>query len=203
MLPLRDVIPPRTVPGVTVALIGATTAAAAGQYLSGGFPGVEQPAPSTFPWLHGPAALVLQSGWLTYVANLLVLWLFGENVEDRLGHLRYAILYAGSGIAGSWILAWSGTGEVWPGLGAAAAAGGIAGAYFTLFPRSRILVLFWPGHIGEAPAVAFLGVWFLLQLMGGQLSWALPAGLVGGAVLGWLLARAERSRIQWYEGGAG
>lgn len=129
-------------------------------------------------------SMFLHGSWLHLIGNMWFLWLFGDNVEDRLGRLRFVFLYLFSGLvaAGSQVLInW---GDSMPMIGASGAVAGVLGAYMVTYPYARVLTLvpffyfFWP--VVELPAVVFLGLWFLMQFLQGTMSLALP-GLGGVA----------------------
>jgi membrane associated rhomboid family serine protease len=202
VIPLRDVVPTRTRPGVTLSLIALHAAVFIWQAMSTDRPlpqvGDDTVATSVVAWLHVLAGLFSHAGGSSLIGNMLALWLFGENVEDRLGHARFLVLYVTCGAVAGVTHAWLAAGHG-PGPGAAGAVAGVVGAYVWQFPRSRILVLIWPGHTTETPALVFLAVWLALVLAGGHASWGLITGLVAGMAVGWLAARPERTRIEWYE----
>lgn len=178
MLPLRDVIPSRTFPAVTIALIVANavvwlyelTLPAEGirQFLStyGVVPARFDPAAVlTSMFLHG--------GWFHVIGNMWFLWIFGDNVEDRMGHRRFLVFYllCGTGAAiGHVVMAPT---SAVPTIGASGAVAGVMGAYLVLYPRSRVLTLIpliivW--DIVEVPAVLLLGLWFALQVLSATMS---------------------------------
>ncbi len=122
--------------------------------------------------------------------GMLYLWLFGWTVEDRLGRGRFVALFLACGA-----LAWSVASADEAVDGAVA---GILGAYFVLYPRSIVLMLVpMPPLLVEVPAVVFLGLWFLFQILLGPFAPQL-AGLAAGAALGVVLRRAERMRVEWW-----
>jgi membrane associated rhomboid family serine protease len=138
--------------------------------------------------------------------NMLFLYVFGDNVEDTFGHVRYLLFYLVSGIGASSLhifAALSLGGSAIPTIGASGAIAGVLGAYFVLFPRSRILTLvflFWI-TIVAIPAVVFLGLWFVFQFLygsigagGGVAYWAHVGGFVTGIVFGvaWRGRRRKR-----------
>jgi membrane associated rhomboid family serine protease len=126
-------------------------------------------------WLTLFASMFMHGGWVHIVGNMLFLWIFGNNVEDRMGRLRYAIFYLVCGVlAGLTQLATDISSGI-PNVGASGAIAGVLGAYLLLYPRARVLtaitlVIFFA--IVEVPAILLLGAWFLLQVLGGA------AGLV-------------------------
>ncbi|MHB9155112.1 MAG: rhomboid family intramembrane serine protease [Endomicrobiales bacterium] len=132
----------------------------------------------TYMFLHG--------GWGHIIINMWVLMLFGDNVEDRMGHLRFLIFYLVSGLSAISIQVMTGPSSVLPTIGASGAVAGVMGAYFVLFPQSRIItlipILFIPYFV-EIPAVVYLLLWFMLQLFSGAAT-ALT-GQAGGGIAFW------------------
>ena len=144
---------------------------------------------------------------------MLYLWIFGDNVEDRVGHGRFVVFYVMCGLAGAIVQIASNPDSVVPMVGASGAIAGVLGAYFVLFPRSRVLTLlplFIVWQLIEVPAIFFLGFWFLMQLLSGVGSvgaaqniagiafWAHIAGFVTGAVAIFFFRRPDRQRLQWW-----
>ncbi|HEY5790492.1 MAG TPA: rhomboid family intramembrane serine protease [Gammaproteobacteria bacterium] len=140
-------------------------------------------------------SMFMHGGWLHLLGNLLYLWIFGNNVEDRFGHLRFLLFYLLCGIAAALAQALSAPGSEVPMVGASGAISGVLGAYLLLWPRARILVLvplgiiFWTLRL---PALVVLGLWFALQLVsslatdpgqGGVAFLAHVGGFVAGMVL--------------------
>jgi membrane associated rhomboid family serine protease len=174
MLPLRDVIPSRTTPYVTFGLIGLNAFAwlyelllsreALGELLVRF--GV---VPADFYPQTLVTSMFLHGSWSHIIGNMWYLWIFGDNVEDRLGHARFIAFYliCGAGAALGHVAV--SPDSILPTIGASGAIAGVMGAYFVLYPRSRVLVLIpliivW--EIIEVPAVVLLGFWLLLQLFG-------------------------------------
>jgi len=131
-------------------------------------------------------SLFLHGGWLHVIGNLLYLRVFGDNVEDRLGPIRYVLFYLGSGIAGTlaqWAVA---PDSPVPMVGASGAIAGVLGAYLVVFPSTRIVTVF-PVFIFltfiEVPAFVFLGLWALQQYLNGLM--ALEAGLGAEGGVAW------------------
>lgn len=125
----------------------------------------------------------LHAGFTHLGGNLLYLWIFGDNVEDRIGHLRYLVFYLGCGAAAGGLQAALASGESMgvPCIGASGAVAGVLGAYFVTYPLARVLVLvpiFFFVDIVYVPALLFLGLWFLLQFVQGA------AGALAGAATG-------------------
>ncbi len=120
-------------------------------------------------------SMFLHGGWEHLLGNMLFLWIFGNNVEDAMGRVRFLGFYVIAGLAATatqtavTMLAASTDAERIPSVGASGAIAGVLGAYFVLLPRARVLVwsLFF---LFEVPAVAFLGLWFLFQLWSGGFS---------------------------------
>ena len=155
-------------------------------------------------------SMFLHGGWLHLFSNMLALYIFGDNVEDRIGHGRYLVFYLLCGmIAASTHVAFNAASPV-PTIGASGAISGILGAYFILYPRARvitlvpILILPW---IVEIPALVYLGFWFLSQLFNGALSivagaqmyggvawWAHAGGFLAGTILVGLFAQGRYVR---------
>jgi membrane associated rhomboid family serine protease len=147
-------------------------------------------------------SMFLHGGWLHLIANMWTLYIFGDNVEDTLGRVKFLILYLGSGAAGCFAQLLSGPSSPIPMVGASGAIAGVMGAYFSLFPAARVLtlipVLFFV--VIEVPAYVFLGLWFLLQFVSGAFSilgtkahvgvafWAHVGGFAAGFLLLRLLA---------------
>ena len=144
--------------------------------------------------------------------NLLYLWLFGDNVEDQLGRTRFATLYVISGLTAVAVQTWGGFDSRALLVGASGAIGGVLGAYFLLYPRSRVLTLApFPLSLHELPVTFFLLFWYLFQMLmvaavqttrsADQVAPALAAhaaAFVSGALLCFALRRRERARVEWW-----
>ncbi|RCX33381.1 rhomboid family intramembrane serine protease [Thioalbus denitrificans] len=187
MIPLHDDNPTRSRPVVTVAIIVACALAFLWQWSHG--PEAQRAIiyafgviPATlFGERHLPpelalvppgatvfTSLFLHGGWLHLLGNMLFLWIFGNNVEDAMGHGRFLAFYLICGTAAALAQALPDTGSVIPMVGASGSIAGVLGAYLLLFPHARILVLVPIGFILQVlrlPAVVVLGFWFLLQLI--------------------------------------
>ena len=217
MIPLRDVIPSRTFPIFTVAFIALNTIAfifdrtlsergrEALVFTYGVVPArLDLVAIFTSMFLHG--------GWLHFLGNMLYLWIFGDNVEDRLGHLRFVAFYLVCGAAAVLAHVWMNPASMIPTIGASGAIAGVMGAYFVLYPHSRVLALvplFIIWEVLEVPAIIFLGLWFLMQFFmgvgglatqsgaetGGVAFWAHVAGFVVGMAA--VLVMRKPSRTRW------
>jgi membrane associated rhomboid family serine protease len=221
VIPLRDANPTRRTPYVTLAIVIACVVAFAwelGLMLSGGQGALDAllamwgvvPAGLTAAWRHGDdlsresATLVtsqfLHGGWLHLGGNMLYLWIFGNNVEDRFGRVRFLVFYLlGGVVAGLSQVAIDPTSNV-PTIGASGAIAATLGAYLVLFPRARVTTLVFLGffyQLIDIPAVVVLGFWFVLQLVdglaslgpvqasGGVAFFAHIGGFVAGALVAW------------------
>jgi membrane associated rhomboid family serine protease len=128
-------------------------------------------------------SLFLHAGWAHLVGNMLYLWIFGDNVEDRLGHLRYLAFYLACGWTASYAHIWSQPVSRVPSIGASGAIAGVLGAYITLYPRARVMTLVPLGLVApliQVRAVFFLGLWFLQQFLLGAFDFVAPRGQGGG-----------------------
>jgi len=134
----------------------------------------EVPRHTKIPFLSALYAMFLHGGWLHLLGNMLFLFVFGNNVEDRLGHLRYLLFYLGCGYIATYGFAVLNAGSTEPLVGASGAIAGVLGAYLWLFPRARVtsLVIVIPVAM---PAWLVLGLWFVLQWIYFQ-----GAGVSGG-----------------------
>jgi membrane associated rhomboid family serine protease len=157
-----------------------------------GVPGLRL-APSPSPiYLTMLSSMFMHGGWLHIGGNMLYLWIFGDNVEDRMGHLKYLIFYLLCGFLASATHIFFSPNSLIPSLGASGAIAGVLGAYLVLFPRQRVRIIQW-GFITEVPAVIVIGFWGLLQLISGYGSLGREGGGVaymahiGGFVAGILL----------------
>jgi membrane associated rhomboid family serine protease len=118
-------------------------------------------------WLAIFVSMFLHGGWLHIAGNMLFLWIFGNNVEDRLGRLRYIAFYVIGGLAAAGLELAVSPNSVIPSLGASGAIAAILGSYLVMFPRARVLTLLFFFLPVELPAVLVLGAWFVLQLFSG------------------------------------
>jgi rhomboid family protein len=218
MIPVSDVIPSRTTPWINLTLIVVNTAAFLYETTLAYDARVEflyrhGLVPADFTWTAATTSMFVHESLLHVAANLLALWIFGDNVEDRLGHGRYLVFYLLAGYM-------SGLAEVWawpasnaPLVGASGAVAGVMGAYVMMFPRSRVLllvpiILFF--DVVEIPAVLLLATWFLLQvaggfgrvgpdpIVGGVTLWSHLGGFVTGLAAVRLFRRREREKVEWW-----
>ncbi|MFL6195811.1 MAG: rhomboid family intramembrane serine protease [Thermoanaerobaculia bacterium] len=121
----------------------------------------------------GLVSMFLHGGWAHFLGNMLFLWIFGDNVEDRLGHFRYLVFYLLAGYAATLAHFWSSPGSAVPAIGASGAISGVLGAYLFLHPKARIQTLVFLGFIVTTilvPAWVFLPIWFLIQFISGVAS---------------------------------
>ncbi len=128
----------------------------------------------------------LHGGWMHFVGNMWSLYLFGDNVEDRMGHLRFLIFYLLSGVCAGLVHFIFNAHSTVPAIGASGAIAGVMGAYFVMFPYSRIITLipvFFIPYFIEIPAFVDLLVWFMSQLFSG--TFALMAPEAGGSIAWW------------------
>jgi membrane associated rhomboid family serine protease len=143
-----------------------------------------------------PAATVLTSmflhaGWLHLAGNMLYLWVFGDNIEDRMGRVRFLLFYLACGVAAVFAQALPAPETRVPMIGASGAISGVLGAYLLLFPRARVLVLVPIGFILRVirmPAVWVLGLWFGVQLIASLMAPAGEGGVAFRAHLGGFVA---------------
>jgi membrane associated rhomboid family serine protease len=220
MIPLRDVIPSRTTPGVTITLIVMNVLIYLVQLLLSdrgrdaflvGFGLV----PAYFSLLNVLTAMFVHGGLAHLGGNMLFLWIFGDNVEDRMGHGRFIAFYLMCGVAAALAQTALNPNSLVPMVGASGAIAGVMGAYLVLYPHSRVLMLFpFPVFLFELPAIVFLAIWFLVQFLnginqlpvfernaisGGVAFWAHVMGFVAGLILVLFMKRPERSRVEWWD----
>ena len=230
MLPLRDNVPTRTTPVVNYVLIAANVAVffhelALGRGLQRfidhyALVPLRYAAPALIhkigvtAWL-APffTSMFLHGGWLHIIGNMWVLWIFGDNVEDRLGHGWYLLFYLICGVAAALFHTLLNAGSTVPTVGASGAIAGVMGAYFLLYPRARVLTLvpLFFVFFMWLPAWVVLGFWFVVQFLSGAATsigshsgsssgiafWA----HVGGFLAGMLLIKLFPARAQRYHYG--
>jgi membrane associated rhomboid family serine protease len=220
MIPLRDVIPSRTRPIATTAIIlvnafvflyEASLPEPALRLLLSQYGLV--PAHLALPTF--VTSMFLHGGWLHVIGNMWSLWIFGDNVEDRMGHGRFIVFYLLCGLLAAMGQVMVDPSSRIPTVGASGAIAGVMGAYLVLYPHSRILTLvplFVFLEVIEIPAVYFLGFWFVIQFfsgvgslarssgapVGGVAFWAHVAGFVAGVIGVFLFRRRERARVEWW-----
>ncbi len=217
MIPLRDVIPSRTKPYITVTIIAMNAVAWLYELsLSRRELAIFLQQFGVVPAFFAPPTLVtsmfLHGGWMHVIGNMWFLWIFGDNVEDRMGHVRFVIFYLLCGFVAAFGQMAIDPESTLPTIGASGAIAGVMGAYFVLYPQSRVLtliplIIFW--EIVELPAIFLLGFWFLMQLFsagaiattahnagGGVAFMAHVAGFVAGLVGVFVFRKKEQPR--WY-----
>ena len=211
MIPLRDAIRSKNFPAVNVLIIGLNVVAflwelAQGPDLKEVFylygivplrysnPEIAAHFTGFGQYLPFLTSMFLHGGFLHIIMNMWFLYIFGDNIEDRLGHIRYLIFYLFCGVAAGLIHLITNWNSNVPTIGASGAISGVMGAYLLLYPRSKILTLvfiFFFIQFIEIPAFIFLGIWILLQLfsaglrpsnVGGVAFWAHIGGFVAGLV---------------------
>jgi len=207
MIPLKDMSPRRSVPLVTILLIIANVLVffyqiglpprAADAFINtyGLVPARIQLALMGNPHVTMGNALVplftcmfLHGGWLHILGNMWFLWIFGGNVEDRLGPLTFLLFYLGCGIASGVTQAIFSWGSRIPSVGASGAISGILGAYIVFFPYARILTLvplFIIFFTARIPAAIFIGLWFVVQFLSGVGSLGATGSAASGGVAWW------------------
>lgn len=214
MIPIRDANPSRTTPVVNYTIIGLNVVVFFFElgmgssldrmiYSLGVVPARITASVSSYSFDPGTyltfiSSMFLHGGWMHIIGNMVFLHVFGDNVEDRLGHGRYVVFYllAGGTAAATQVVINPASGM--PMVGASGAIAGVLGAYVLLYPRAKVLTLipiFYFIQFIELPAIVFLGLWFLMQLMSGVLSlhiggdaggvawWAHIGGFTAGAIL--------------------
>jgi rhomboid family protein len=187
MLPLRDVIPSRTTPYITITIIVLNSLAwlfevAMPRDLLPVFLQVYGVVPAHFRAVTLITSMFLHGGWMHIIGNMWYLWIFGDNVEDRLGHGRFVIFYLLCGIVAAFGQILMNPMSTLPTIGASGAIAGVMGAYFILYPQSRVLTLVFIVffiEVIELPAILLLGFWFLMQIISAG-SIAATAGTGGG-----------------------
>jgi membrane associated rhomboid family serine protease len=231
MIPIQDTVPSRNPPLAVSALIALNVLAFALEltlpheelerlfYILGIVPArythpywarrVGFPIDDYWPFL---TSMFLHGGWAHVILNMWTLWIFGDNVEDRMGPLRFTLFYLVCGLVSGVVHWFTNPDSVIPTVGASGAIAGVLGAYFLLFPRARIIVMipifFYPLFF-EVPAVLYLLIWALSQVYSGTLAlagpkevggvawWAHIGGFTAGLVLHPLFVRPRREIRRW------
>ena len=217
MIPLRDTIPTRTVPFVTRLLVAANVAAFVFELLQGerleafvdafAFVPARLFHPGAFPGFTAGdtvitmfTAMFLHGGFLHLAGNMLYLWIFGDNVEDALGHARFLVFYLACGVTATLVQAFWAPDSTVPNLGASGAIAGVLGAYFVLFPRARVVTivpLFVLFPLVELPAGVYLLGWFLLQFWMGSSQLASARGAAQGGIAFWAHVGGFVAGVLW------
>ncbi len=226
MIPLKDTIPARTYPVVTISLIVINVVVfifelSLGEGLSEFFdlfglvPATyfelrNSDAPFLLVYFPFLTSMFLHGGWMHLIGNMIYLWVFGDNVEDRMGHFKFLLFYILCGIAAAYAHIYTNPHSEIPTVGASGAISGVLGAYFVLFPHSRVIALvplFFFFDLIEVSAFIFLAFWFILQFFNGVASlgaatyattggvawWAHIGGFIAGILLSFLFVRKRRT----------
>ncbi|HEY7497654.1 MAG TPA: rhomboid family intramembrane serine protease [Vicinamibacterales bacterium] len=167
--------------------------------------GQDLPPDIPYPiWSTLLTSMFLHGGWGHLGGNMLFLWIFGDNIEHRLGHLRFLIFYLVCGLAAGLAHVFTNPGSMVPTVGASGAISGVLGGYLLLFPRNRVYVMTY-GGVTTVPAVLMLGLWILVQFVngvgsiantpetGGVAYLAHIGGFIAGLVLAPLFAAGRRN----------
>jgi membrane associated rhomboid family serine protease len=228
MIPFRDNIPSRSFPLINIALILANVIVffcelSEGRHLNRFIMqhGVIPAAVFAWPETHLPIGAValpfftsmfLHAGWLHLIGNMWYLWIFGDNVEDRLGHFNYLIFYMLCGFGAGIVHTIFNYAVKVPSIGASGAIAGVLGAYLVSYPFARVLTLVpvFFFFVIEIPAIIVLGFWFVMQFLygatalaspvantGGVAWWAHVGGFIVGMFLVGLFPRKDRPRYEY------
>ena len=235
MLPLKDNVPTRTTPYVTIGLILVNTIVWLWEVQGGverevvhyGYYPCSVEGPCVAPastvdhlnWFEGTfTSMFMHGGWVHFLGNMLFLWIFGNNVEDALGHVRFLLWYLAGGIAATALQTFvtlrfgDDAAASIPNIGASGAIAAVLGAYFILLPRASVLTAIFLGFfffVQEVPAIFFLGIWILLQLWEGGLGVLHPeqgggvaffahiGGFAFGLLTVYLVAKRRPLRPRW------
>jgi membrane associated rhomboid family serine protease len=224
MIPIRDAIRSKNFPAVNLLIIVLNVFVFLWQLTQGPHlketlflygivpirysdPGLSEQFSRFQQWLPFLTSMFLHGGFLHILGNMWFLHVFGDNVEDRLGHVRYLIFYILCGVAAGLIHLLTNWGSKIPTIGASGAISGVMGAYLLLYPRARIttlILIFFFFQLIEIPAFVFLGYWLLLQLfsasltpshVGGIAWWAHIGGFVSGLIFVKILDAIPRTGL--------
>jgi membrane associated rhomboid family serine protease len=218
MIPLRDSQPSHGRPLVTAAIIVVNVAVflyevSLDPFSANHFIEIYGVVPEQFELHTLATSMFLHGGWLHLIGNMWFLWIYGDNVEDILGHAKYVIFYLSCGIAASLVHIGFNPASHVPAIGASGAIAGVMGAYLVKFPHSRIVTLvplFFIFYTVEIPALIILVYWFIIQIFsgfgslgqmaaseGGGVAWfAHVGGFVAGIVLIKVMRARERYRLR-------
>jgi len=216
-IPIKDDAPTSRAPFITVFLLAANVLIFIYSFFQGpqafellvlkfGFIPAEfvqnfeiTPHLSASPYLTAFTSMFMHGGWLHLIGNMLFMWIFGNNVEDYLGHIKFLLFYLSAGLAAVALYTLFSPHSEIPLVGASGAIAGLMGAYIVLHPRARItiLIVFFFIQFVTLPAKVVLGIWFALQLFmslteslsgvgGGGVAWMAH---VGGFVFGWIFLK--------------
>ena len=151
-------------------------------------------------------SMFMHGGWMHLIGNMLYLWIFGDNIEDRLGHIGYLFFYLAGGFAAAFLQTLISPSSQIPMVGASGAIAAVLGAYLVMYPNSRVYTFVPIGYFARLtlmPAIVVLGLWFLLQILsgvgslgalneGGTAYFAHIGGFLFGLVVGWLFKKRGR-----------
>lgn len=206
MIPLRDDNPTVSFPLVTIGLIavniviffyelslGAQFEPFLNTYGAKPLYILNMTAPPGYPspYLTVFSSMFLHGGFFHVAGNMLYLWIFGNNIEESMGHYRFLVFYFVSGIAAVYIFAFMNPASIIPMVGASGAVSGVLGAYLVLFPRAKVLTLVPFGfymQVIKIPAIFVLGFWILVQIINGMVSGGRGGGVAWFAHIGGFLA---------------
>lgn len=224
MIPLRDENPSDTTPVVTIVIIvlnclvflfEATRSSSELQsfiQVFGLVPANLTDAPGTMALISVFSSMFLHAGWMHLIGNMWILWIFGDNIEDTLGHFRYFLFYMFCGVISGLAQVFMSPGSHIPQVGASGAIAGVLGGYIILFPHARVLTavpIFYILRVFHVPAIVYLGIWILTQAFSGVASlgartdetggvawWAHIGGFAIGAVLVKLLSLGKSKKTR-------
>jgi membrane associated rhomboid family serine protease len=233
MIPIKDIIPRKEYPFVNYGIIFVNILVFLYEisltpdelnslfYIFGLVPArYSHPEWATFVGLHFDnywpflTNMFLHGGWFHIISNMWALYIFGDNVEDKMGHLNYFVFYILSGLAASITHISLNMSATVPAVGASGAIAGVMGAYLIMFPHSRIITMvpfFFIPFFFEIPAVIFLGFWFFSQLVSGTFTmfagenatgvawWAHIGGFVFGMIIHKIFKKSGKSNIDFYD----
>lgn len=155
-------------------------------------------------------AMFMHAGWMHLISNMLYLWIFGDNIEDRLGHVGYLLFYLAAGIFASGLHIFFNPTSNIPSLGASGAIAGVLGAYLIFYPQSKVYTFIPFGYfmrLRPLPAIVVLGLWFVMQIFsgvgsmmaqgqgGGVAYWAHIGGFVFGLLIGFLFNKRIKEPV--------
>jgi membrane associated rhomboid family serine protease len=227
MLPIKDTIPSRTFPIVNwilivlnvLAFLWLASLSAREEALVAGYALIPKrfllDLFNPYEYLTLITSMFMHGGWAHLLSNMLALYIFGDNVEDRLGSGRYLFFYLLCGLAAAFAHIFFNANSILPTVGASGAISGVLAAYLLFFPSARVITLipiFILPWFVEIPAIVYLGIWFLSQLlnglfavvsgvqaMGGIAWWAHIGGFVVGLIVAPLLARRRYVRRRYID----
>jgi membrane associated rhomboid family serine protease len=230
MFPLKDDIPARRFPFVTISIIALNCAVFIIELMAGrrveniflifGIVPVRYTIPEIselFTWKEQAypfiTSMFLHGGWMHLISNMWTLWVFGDNVEDKLGSLRYLFFYLAGGIAAALMHIFTNVNSPIPTIGASGAVSAVMGAYFRFYPHAGVMTLIPPFFLGpffRIPAILFLGWWFVLQFFNGTLSlvdnpqtaggvawWAHVGGFMFGVFICNIIVPRRKRNADW------